>query len=329
MQRIMEFENQTIGRLLHSSADDHSTQKVYVAIGIIHLIIVVIPSLVIVPVVLYYIYLIMKQSGAKPVIFLYAVMAVLCFIGPLTYGILADVGLIANIPVYGNCSSSPYRTYAIQAVLPLAMHAILTITIALIAAVQFSIVYFRFQITLKMVCAAFLFIVVYSFAINSLRFTGTYREIRGTFCSQEHVIATIYSSILLVAAFIVPLIVTVICSVLTCLKMKKSMVNTTGYSAVRSVVVLNTFNITCYLALTVPGIVVYFLGKQLRASEQSQETLDQLVVIGQYIIEFSYPITALSILIRHSRIRQMAFTCCNKKKDSSAANTKESSSTTF
>ena len=153
----------------------------YVAIGIIHLVIVVIPSLVIVPVVLYYIYLIMKQSGAKPVLFLYAVMAVLCFIGPLTHGILADVGVIANIPVYGNCFSSPYRTYAIQAVLPLAMHAILAITVALISAVQFSMLYFRFQITLKMVCAAFLFIVIYSFVINSLIHSILYNTSRGLF----------------------------------------------------------------------------------------------------------------------------------------------------
>ena len=108
--RKMEFDNRTVGRLLNSS-NEHSAQ-VYVALGIIHLVIVVIPSLLIVPVVLYYIYRIMKKSGVKPVILLYAVVAVLCFTGPLI-GIVTDAGTIANVPVYGNCSSpdltSPFR----------------------------------------------------------------------------------------------------------------------------------------------------------------------------------------------------------------------------
>eukprot|EP00731_Ephydatia_muelleri_P005552 Em0002g1728a len=308
---MMEFENQTVGRLLNSSADDHSTEEVYVAIGIIHLVIVVIPSLVIVPVVLYYIYRVMKQSGVKPVIFLCAVVAVLCITGPLTHGILTDVGVIANIPVYGNCSS-PYLTSAIRAFLASGIHSTVVLTLTLISAVKFSMLfYFRFQITLKMVCAAFLFIVVYSFAINSLRFTGTYREIRGPICSQEGGIATI-SNIILSVAFVIPLIVAVGCSVLTCLKTKNSMAGAIGKSMVRSVVVLhvNTFNITCYVALRVPGLVIYYLGKELSASEQSQETLNQLVVIGQYIGDVSYPLTALSILILHYGIRQMAFSCC-------------------
>ncbi|KAL5505277.1 hypothetical protein EMCRGX_G006683 [Ephydatia muelleri] len=195
---MMEFENQTVaGRLLNSSADDHSTEEVYVAIGIIYLVIVVIPSLVIVPVVLYYIYRIVKESGVKPVIFLYAVVAVLC------------------------------------------------------------------------------------------------------------------------------ITVTVTCSVLTCLKTKNSMVSATGNSAVRSVVVLNTINITCYVALIVPGLVVYLMGVKLHVTELSQETLDQLVVIGQYIGDVSYPLTALSILILHSEIRRVAFRCCKKTAtttSSSAAN---------
>eukprot|EP00731_Ephydatia_muelleri_P005564 Em0002g1740a len=255
-----------------------------------------------------------------------------CITGPLTQGILTDVGVIANIPVYGNCSS-PYLTSAIRILLAVGIHSTVVLTLTLISAVQFSMLYFRYQITLKMVCTAFIFIVVYSSAINSLRFTGTYREIRGPICTQEGEIATI-SNIILSIAFVIPLIVAVACSVLTCLKTKNSMTSTAGNSAVRSVVVLNSLNIMCYVALRVPGLVVFFLGKQLRASGKSQGTLDQLVVIGQYIGDISYPLTALSILILHSGIRRMAFSCCKKMKtdiliSSSAANTTKSSSTKF
>ena len=327
MQLMMEFENQTVGRLLNSSADDHSTQ-VYVAMGIIHLVIVVIPLLVIVPVVLYYIYRIMKESGVKPGIFLYAVVAFLCVTGPLTHGILTDISIIANVQVYGNCSS-PYRISAIRGFLASGIHSIVILTLTLISAVQFSMLHFRFKITLKMVCTAFIFIVVYSIAINSLRFTGTYREIWGPICTQEGGIATITAIILTVATFIIPLIVTVTCSVLTCLKTKNSMVSATGKSMVRSVVVLNTFNITCYVALRVPGLVVYILGKELHKSEQSQETLNQLVVIGQLISDVSYPLTALSILILHSGIRQMAFSCCKKRKAVTITNSANATLTTF
>ena len=71
-------------------------------------------------------------------------------------------------------------------------------------------------------------------------------------------------------------------SVLACLKTKNSTVHTAGNSAARSVVVLNIFNIICYAALRVPGLVVYFLGKELREPKQ-QEMLDELVVIARSI----------------------------------------------
>ena len=123
----------------------------------------------------------------------------------------------------------------------------------------------------------------------------------------------ISDNFLLVATFIIPLIITVTFSVLACLKTKNSMVHTAGNSAARSVVVLNIVNIICYVALRVPGLVVYFLGKELR-EPKLQETLDELVVIGQYIGDVSYPLTALSILVLHSRIRRMAFSCGDKTK---------------
>ena len=306
---MMEFENHTVGRLLNSS-DERSTQ-VYLAIGIIHLVIVVIPSLVIAPMVLYYIYYIVKESGIKPVILLYAVVAVLCFAGPLTHGILNDVGVIANIPVYGYCSS-PYLTGGIQIQLTFGMHTTILITLTLISAVQFSMLYFRFQITIKMVCTVLLFLVVYSFAIYCIEFIGTYREIRGPLCAQEGEKGIITTTFLVVTALVIPLIITVhACSVLTWLITKNSTVNNAGNSAARSVVVLIIFNIVCFVAVRIPGLVIVLLGKpQLRVAEQ-QETLSALVVIGQYTIDVNYPLTAFSILVLHSGIRRMAFSCCN------------------
>ena len=315
----MEFNNRTVGRLLNSS-NEHSAQ-VYVALGIIHLVIVVIPSLLIVPVVLYYIYRIMKKSGVKPVILLYAVVAVLCFTGSLI-GIVTDAGTIANVPVYGNCSS-PYQTSPVRFLLNYGMHTALLNTITLISVVQFSMLYFKFQITLKMVCSVLLFLVVCSIAIHCIRFSGTYREIRGPFCTQEGEIGTILNIFFTATIFIIPLIITVTFSVLACLKTKNSTVHTAGNSAARSVVVLNIFNIICYVALRVPGFVVYFSGKELREPEQ-QETLDELVVIGQYIGDVSYPLTALSILILHSDIRRMAFSCGDKKKTDTLTLSKQS-----
>eukprot|EP00731_Ephydatia_muelleri_P004272 Em0002g448a len=305
----MEFDNHTVGSLLYSS-HEHSAQ-VYVALGIIHLVIVVIPSLLIVPVVLYYIYRIMKKSGVKPVILLYVVVAVLCFTGPLI-SIVTDAGTIANVPVYGNCSS-PYLTSPFRFLLNYGMHTTILSTITLISAVQFAMLYFKFHITIKLVCSVLLFLVVCSFAVHCIRFNGTYREIWGPFCTQEGEIVMISDNFLLVVGFIIPLIITVTFSVLACLKTKNSTVHTAGNSAARSVGMLNIVNIICYVALRVPGLVVYFLGKELSETEQ-QETLDELVVIGQYIGDLSYPLTALSILILHSDIRRMAFSCGDKKK---------------
>ena len=297
--------NLSADQQLNSSSNQDLTH-VYVALGITHLLVVVIPSVAAATAVLYYIYRIAKESGLKPVTLLYAFVAILCIIGPLCCGILSDISIITNIPIFGNCSSS-YQTHVLRVILFFGIHTTIMVVIALISAVQLLIVTSQLKINLQMVSAVFVFVVIYSIGIHAIRFNGDYREIRGSYCTQDGTTAAINNSVLIFISFVIPLAITAACSVLTCLKVKNTTISIAGTSAIKSVIALNTFNIVSYLVLRIPTFTIYFLGKYL--NDQSQNVADEFVITAQYFGDLNYPLTAFSIIILHSGVRQMALSC--------------------
>lgn len=95
-QNLMQPGNTTEGRTQNVSFNDQDLVTIYTALGIAHLIIVVVPSLVLSSIVLYYLLRLMKTSGVKPVTLLVFFLAILCMLGPRSYGIIWDISLYSE-----------------------------------------------------------------------------------------------------------------------------------------------------------------------------------------------------------------------------------------
>ena len=176
----MQPNNNTENGRTNTSSDEELV-TIYKAMGIADLIIVVIPTLVLASVVLYYLCRLMKTSGVKPVSLLFVFLAILCMLGPLSYGILWDISLITAVPVFGNCTA-PHPVYAIQYVLQFGIGMAISITIAMIAVFQFMVLKCRRAIMVKHVIAVYVGTMVISFGFSCIFFNGGYTEIRGSHC---------------------------------------------------------------------------------------------------------------------------------------------------
>lgn len=299
-----------------NSSNQYPTQA-YVALGTIHLIIVVIPSFVIASASLYFILRITRKTGVQPVTLLYALVAILSIVGPLSYGILNDISAITNLPIFGNCFN-PHPVYVIHTILYFGVHMIIMVTIAMISLVQLLMLH-AYKITSKMVLAAFVPVVILAIAVGCINFNGSQRrEIRGSFCKQDGITGAVPVIVWSIVAFVIPVIVATICSVLTCIKVKNSSVqgevslSDWRVSAVKSVVAVNSFNMVINVVVRFAAFFVYFLSVSLTLS---QDNSDLLQVVALYVGDLNYSLSCLSSLILHSGIRRMAFGCFSKCTD--------------
>lgn len=284
----------------YNNSDFHHIVQIYTALAIAHIFAVVIPSVVFAAIVLRFMWKLTKEIGFKPVNLLFSLLAILCITGPVSYGILWDVSLITNIPLFGNCSYT-HPVFVIQYLLFYGIHTIISLTISLISVVQYlslSHKYGRFM-TPKYVFAVFLILSVASIAICCIYFNGEYVEIRGSHCKQEYIISTINVAIWFAFAFLLPVAAIIIFTVLTCLKVKNKVIEENA-SVVRSVVKVNILNVISYVVLRTIAVMLYYLGTSL---DPSQHSSDVWTMVARYIGELNYTLTVLSILIIHSNIR--------------------------
>ena len=256
-------------------------------------------------IVLYYLCKLMKTSGVKPVSLLFSFLAALCALGPLSYGILWDISLITGVRVFGSCTSS-HPVYAIQYLLLFGIVMAISVTIAMIAVLQFMVLQCRRVVVVKYVVAIYAGLMVFSFAVSCIFFNGGYTEIRGSHCKGYPNSGPINTAVWTVLAYAVPIVLTVIFSILTCLKAKRDVSNE-KQSVVRSVVILSTFNIFSHVVLRVGALLVYFT---VISINPTNNTAYLWTLLARYIGELNYPLSLFSILIVHSSIRRMVFTGC-------------------
>ena len=302
-----------------SNSSSHGSNQaeqvtIYKAMGIAHLIIVVVPTLVLASIVLYYLCRLMKTSGVKPVSLLFFLLAILCMLGPLSYGILWDISLITAIPVFGNCTD-PHRVHAIQYVLLFGLAMTISITIATIAVLQYLVLRCRRVIMVKHVIPVYVGIMMISFGFCCIFFGGGYTEISGSHCKGYSQSGLVNTAVWTILAYAIPIVLTVIFSILTCLKVNKD-VSSEKKSVIRSVVVISTFNIFSYVTLRVGTLVVYFIVVSINPTKS---TVYLWTLIARYICELNYPLLLFSILIVHSNVRRMVFRTRSKTAGQDAA----------
>ena len=284
-----------------NNSDLHHIVQIYTALGIGHIFVVVIPSVLFAVIVLSFMWKLMKEVGFKPVNLLFSLLAILCITGPVSYGILWDVSLITNIPFFGNCSNA-HPVFVIQYVLFSWIHTIISFTISMISVVQYvslSHKYGRFM-TSKNVFAVFLILSVASIGICCIYFNGKYVEIRGSHCKlQEYTVGIIDLTVWLAFAFILPVVTTIMFTVLTCLKVRNEVIEE-NTSVVKSVVRVTVLNVLSYVVLRTIAAMLYYLGTGLDPSPYS---IDVWTTVARYLADLNYTLTVLSILIIHSNIR--------------------------
>ena len=297
----MEF-NHTADIEATNSSKDEELVTIYKALGTAHLIIVVMPTLVLASIVIYCMYILMKTSGVKPVSLLFLFLAILCMLGPLSYGILWDVSLITAIPILGNCTSQ-HPVYVVQYLLLFGLAMAISVTIAMIAVLQFMVLQCRAPIMVNYVIVVYAGLMVTSFGVSCIFFNGGYTEIYGSHCKAYPQSGPVNTAVWTFLAYAVPILLTVVFSIFTCVKVKRD-VSSEKNSVVRSVVVLNTFNIFSYVVLRVGALLVYFTVVSINPTKS---TVYLWTLLARYIGELNYPLTLFSVLIVHSSVRRMVF----------------------
>ena len=299
---MMQLGNTTEDRTQNESSKELVT--IYTALGIGHLIIVVVPSLVLAFIVLYHLLKLMKTSGVKPVTLLFFFNAFLCLLGPLSYGIIWDISLITDIPIFGNCSS-PKPVHNIQYLLYFGLTMAVSLTITMIAVLQFMVLQCRRGIIkLKYVIAAYAALLIFSFSVNCIFFNTKVREIRGSHCKGTS--GTLNTVVWMCFSCVIPFTLTVLFSILTCLKVKKNVSNDQN-TVVKSVILLNTFNIVTFIVVRAGALLLFFTVVSINSTTN---TVNLWTLMARYIGELNYPLGLFSIMIVHSNIRRMVFNCC-------------------
>ena len=303
----MEFNHTIVKEAIISFIDQRFNTK-YTALGIVHLVVVVVPTLVLAPIVLYCLCKLMKTSGINLVSLLYSFLVLLCMLAPLSYGILWDISLITGIPIFGNCTS-PHPVYAVQYWLEFGFGMAVSVTIAMIAVLQFMILQCSKRVVnLKYVMAVYAALIIFSFCVSCTFFNGGYTEIRGSHCKGYFQSGLINSAVWTFLAFAVPIVLTVIFSILTCLKVTND-ISAEAKSVVRYVVVLNTVTIFSHLVLRVMGTIMYFTVVSINPAK---DTLYLWTMLARYVTELAYTETIVSVVILHSSVRKMVSSCVKR-----------------
>lgn len=289
----MDSMNGTFLDVLNSS-HGANINTISAALGISHLLFVVFPSLIISSAVIYYLYLLMKTSGFRPVLLLYCIISVLCIAGPSMYALVE----LATVLALQNDDGVTCALATVYYVLVFGTATIASYSTALVAVAQCLVLHShqRQVMTVAKVVFSFVVIVLFAAAFNvALNIMDCIKY------AGDYVTATVWAFV----AFVVPLVVTVVFSILTCFKVKNSVVENTK-TVVKSVVTINTINLLFYITFRFVGVVVFFIGV---TSSDSESTLVIWKDVSFVIADIGYPLTALSILVLHTKVRQMAFKC--------------------
>ena len=129
----------------------------------------------------------MRKSGVRPVTLLYALVAVCCIIGPVSYGFLWDVSMITKL-TYRYLETAPTRIPSMSSNMCCFSEYIhcmvILLTTAMISLVQLLVLN-AYKITSNMVLVAFLSEVVFAIAVSSIIILTANTEISGAHSARR------------------------------------------------------------------------------------------------------------------------------------------------
>ena len=281
--------------------------QLYIGLAIVHVILVVMPSLTLSAIVLHNLYTQFKTSGVKPVALLYAILAITCVAGPCSYGIPLDVTLLTYFQTPGY-STMPCSAYTVAyTALYFVMHMVVSFLIGMIAVVQYMVLHLQYK---PIVRVGRLLLVLVGIVLVSVGINAVLLSIK---CTEEAAHASdwrwyksidAYVATAWAAIAVVPLFATVVFSCLTCLKVNKDVLKE-NKGVVRSVIWINSLNIISNVVSRLCALLIYFASRDIASTQSS---FFMWTLVAMYVVELVYPLTLLSIFFLHNR-KQMTCNC--------------------
>ena len=182
---------------------------------------------------------------------------------------------------------------------------VLCFSIGMIVIVQFVTVSGKWKraVTVKNVATAYVLHLVTVLCANMIFFA--------TICRQERKdpsnASTLRTSLAAwgFLSFLIPLLSTIIFSVLTYLKVKQNVL-AEKVKILNTLVLVSTFNILSYACFRLLAFLLYIVSSIIYTDDRNAEW--NLHVVALTIGNFTYPITILSTFVVNSKIRRMVYT---------------------
>lgn len=276
---------------------------------IAHLILVVIPSVLFSSLLLYCLYKLKKVFVVRPLLFLYGCIAVICIIWPISYGTASFV-----YDLHEPTDECSLLSVIIDFMFVVGQTA-LCFSIGMIVVVQFLTLNVKWKnaMTVKKVAVAYLSLLVVVLGANAVFFASI--------CEQEREDPTFANIIQIsiaawtLVSFLIPLLTTILSSILIYVKVKISVLRE-NKKILNTIVLVSTFNVLSYACLRILALLLYMVSSTTNSGDGITEWY--LKVIAVIIGNISYPLTIFSIFVVNSKIRRMLF--CRVITDASDSN---------
>ena len=296
-----------------NETNSSSLDTILIRLGIAHLVLVWMPSMVLGTIALIFISMLIKVKLAfqiNSIILLYSAMIVLSMFGPSTYGLFADISLIIGIPQI--CKYYPSGlAYNIAFMV---FHMLMCDVIGLASILQFVILKYGKRVTAKATFISLVVVTAISLIIPCAVFFNEHDliAIRGVLCVPDPKLGRIQLAILLSTGYCPSLVISIAASITTHIYLKKNVADQNKSSIVQSALAINVFNIVQFNAFRGTAVILFYIGASV-AIEDHLTTYKLLTVASEFIADLSYPVTICSILMVHKSLRSMLLACLQRR----------------
>ena len=265
----------------------------FIASGVAHFILVVIPALVLGPILLSLLFSNKKLRDPPSILFICTTL--LCIVGSVTYGLLMDLSLITDLPFLGVCNTYSQEAYWQLSII---FHGQLFVSTAYLTIVQYITIRWgpnKLSTTKTVVIFFVLCFFTIFFANLNLVFlltVGTVVPVRGSLCSYPpNLIPFLVGAFLSLSFFIPSVTIVIVFSVLSFRYVKKHTINNVD-------VVKSVLKIT--IIVTVSAVVFRIL--------PTLSTFTGLPYSFNFLLSFSielnFPLFLFLTIFVHKSIRQ-------------------------
>ena len=286
-------------------------QHVYIKLLIVLLVTSIVPSLVVGSVVLHFLFRMMTRNKFTPITFVYTIISIFCVISPVGLAAFWLLTLYSNSLVPQNSTVS-CTIYAAKFVMCYTPFMVVCYSIGITSIVQFLLLHTDYKrlVTLKSLASSMIVVSVASILFPFVLNLGLcVREQMKSHMDESRDSLTHVAVVYVIVAYVLPLVIIVIFSVLTHLKVKRE-VSYQKKAVVRSVLLINGSNITIYCLFKIFAVLTYFIGVYVSKNSDVNRTW---IEIARYLGDLGYLFTIVSILILNPRLRSKALVCFKLK----------------